>query len=243
VNDALRPYVARSFGLHAAALAAFALLGPRGALKPQNVYTIDFVGPATTIASAGARPASASEAPAKAVHGEIPAQTDPDAISTKRRPGGPVALPRPSLLSGVQDDRRPASPGAPTGSLAGPGAKRPAETATAAGTSAGPAGAGVATDLPNFPYPWYISQVRLMLWQSWQRRMPAIDAEGTVEFAILPDGGFTDLAVESSSGEGDFDRAALTAVQTAAPFPPLPRDFHDPFLKIHLTLKSEATWR
>jgi protein TonB len=242
VSDALRPYVARSFGLHAAALAAFVLLAPRAALKPQNVYTIDFVGPSATIISASVASKTAPESETKAVHGEIPAQTDPDAITTSRR-HGPEALPRPSLLSGAQDDRHPAAPGAPTGSLAGPGAPRPAATAPGRAAGAEASGAGVATDLPNFPYPWYISQVRLMLWQSWQRRMPAIDASGTVEFAILPDGGFTDLAVESSSGETDFDRAALTAVQTAAPFPPLPRDFHDPFLKIHLTLKSESAWR
>ena len=56
-------------------------------------------------------------------------------------------------------------------------------------------------------------------------------------------GAFTDLRMESSSGEADFDAAAVEAVQAAAPFPALPSDFAEPFLKIHLTLKSEASWR
>jgi protein TonB len=101
----------------------------------------------------------------------------------------------------------------------------------------------VTTDLPNFPYPWYISQVRLMLFREWQKRMPRLDAEGAVAFAILPNGGITDLSVESSSGDASFDRASLDSVQAAAPFPPLPSDFHEHFLKIHLSLKSEEAWR
>ncbi|MEQ1920531.1 MAG: energy transducer TonB, partial [Elusimicrobiota bacterium] len=103
--------------------------------------------------------------------------------------------------------------------------------------------AGVATDLPNFPYPWYISQVRQMLWAAWQKRMPAASGEGVVVFAIMRNGAFTDLRMESSSGDSDFDNAALEAVQAASPFPALPSDFSEPFLKIHLTLKSEASWR
>jgi protein TonB len=237
VNEALKPYLARSFAAHGAAVAAFLFLAPRGALKPQNVYTIDFVGPSVTIASvAPAAPAAAApSAPVKPA-GEIPAQVDPDAIAPGRR--GPAPLPRPSLLSGAQD-KSSAAPASPD-SLAGPGAK-PAPQAPTAGAPA--AGAGVTTDLPNFPYPWYISQVRLMLWQAWQRRMPALEAEGAVGFSVLPNGTYTDLSVESSSGDADFDRAAMAAVQAAAPFPPLPRDFHEPFLKIHLALKSEAAWR
>jgi protein TonB len=239
VNGALKPYLARSAGLHAAALAAFLLLAPHASVKPSNVYMIDFVGPSATIVSAGptapAAPAAAEKAPARP--SAVPAQTAPDALG----PHAHAALPRPSLLGGAHDENRDSALPAPGTSLAGSSPKSAA--AASASAAAGPAGAGVATDLPNFPYPWYISQVRLMLWQSWQSRMPALDAAGAVAFSILPDGSFTDLSVESSSGDPEFDRAALESVQKAAPFPALPRDFHEPFLKIHLTLKSEASWR
>jgi protein TonB len=241
VSAALKPYLARSAGLHAAALAAFLLIAPRASVKPSSVYMIDFVGPSATIVSAGpAAAAPAAEAKAPAKPGAVPAQVDPDSIG---RRAGPAALPRPSLLGGAHDDNRAPALPAPGTSLAGQAPKGAAAAAAAAAASAGPAGAGVATDLPNFPYPWYISQVRLMLWQSWQSRMPALDADGVVAFSILPDGSFTDLSMESSSGDADFDRAALASVQSAAPFPPLPRGFREPFLKIHLTLKSEASWR
>jgi protein TonB len=243
MNDALKPYLARSVGAHLAAAAAFVFLVPHSGPKLDKVYMIDFVGgPSATITSAG--PAASAAASRAAAPLAVAAQVDADAVAVKGRSHGPIALPRPSLLTGgAQETDAGTSVSAPH-SLAGPGA--PASGAASSGASAaGPAsiGAGVSTDLPNFPYPWYISQVRLMLWQAWQKRMPRLDAEGAVGFSILPNGSFTDLSVESSSGDQGFDDAALAAVQAAAPFPALPSDFHEKFLKIHLALKSEEAWR
>ncbi len=244
MNGALKPYLARSFGVHATAVAAFTFFAARGSVKTDKVYMIDFVGgPAATIQSAG--PAAAAAAPAApAASSAVAPQADPDSVRVKGGKRGPIALPRPSLLRGGKEtpDAAPAS-----SSLAGPGSS-PSPTAAvngAPGASAGgaAASAGVQTDMPDFPYPWYISQVRQMLWQSWQKRMPRLDSEGAVAFAILRNGSYTDLAIESSSGDASFDKAAIESVQAAAPFPPLPADFHDPFLKIHLTLKSEEAWR
>ena len=70
--------------------------------------------------------------------------------------------------------------------------------------------------------------------------MPRVGTAGAVVFSILPDGSFSGLSVESSSGNAAFDNAALAAVRdAAASFQPLPSDFHGKFLKIHLELKSE----
>jgi TonB family protein len=241
VNAALKPYLARSFGLHLFIVVGFLYFVARPAAHVDKVYTIDFVGGTTaTIASAGTSAAASKAAPAPS---EIAAQADPDAIAVKGKRHGPIALPRPSLLRGGGKE---ADAGAATsGSLAGPGANLPAAAASgSAGSGAGASsGAGVSTDLPNFPYQWYITRMRVMLWQAWQQRMPRVDAEGDVVFSILPNGSFTDLEVESSSGDRDFDKAALDSVQAAAPFPALPSDFHEPFLKIHLKLKSEEAWR
>ncbi len=246
MNEALKPYLARSFGAHLAAAAAFVFLVPRGAPKLDKVYMIDFVGgPAATITSAGAAPqAAATRAPAPAPSA-VAAQVDADAVAVKGTATGPIALPRPSLLTGGGKERDAGNTASPSTSLAGAGAPSPsaAPSAPSGNAPSASSGAGITTDLPNFPYPWYISQVRLLLWQAWQRRMPRLDAEGAVGFSILPNGSFTDLSVESSSGDADFDGKALAAVQAAAPFPALPADFHEKFLKIHLTLKSEEAWR
>ena len=235
MSAALKPFLARSFGLHAVGAVVLLFAAQRGGLKTDKVYMIDFVGPSATIISSQG-PASAAKA-APTVVAPITAQADPDSFARKGH-RGPIALPRPSLLRGGKEEPALAAPPAPS-MTAAPGAG-PAQAAAGPG---GPAGAGVATDLPNFPYPWYISQVRLMLWQAWQKRMPRLDAEGAVVFSILRNGFATDLRVESSSGDSDFDRAALESVQAAAPFPALPSDLHESFLKIHLTLKSEEAWR
>jgi TonB family protein len=93
--------------------------------------------------------------------------------------------------------------------------------------------------MPNFPYPWYISQVRAGLWAKWSARKPAQPEECIVEFSIMPGGQIVDVRDEETSGDAAFDLAAMGAAQDAAPFPPLPRDFKEPFLKIHVTLKSQ----
>jgi protein TonB len=242
MNTALKPYLARSFGIHLLGGIAFLYFANHTSVKADKVYMIDFVGGPTTIVSAG--PTSPATASLSSPTPAITAQTDPDAIATTHR-RGPIALPRPSLLRGGQESIPEENP-TTAPSLAGSRSDSAAETATTASAgsnSAGGAGAGIETDMPNFPYPWYITQIRLMLWQTWQKKMPPIRAEGTVVFSILRNGTYTDLSIESSSGDTSFDKAALESVQSAAPFPALPSDFREPFLKIHLTLKSEETWR
>ncbi|MDD5303282.1 MAG: TonB family protein [Elusimicrobia bacterium] len=233
MTGALKPFLARSAGVHAALLVAAAFYVPSALQKADKVYMIDFVGGPAVLQSAG--PAAAAKAEPDAAPARPTQQAEKDSFATKGHRA--IALPRPSLLQGWSDRKAPPKPSmipAPEAAITGaPGA---------AGGMPGNA-AGVATDLPNFPYPWYISQVRQMLWAAWQKRMPAASGEGVVVFAIVRNGAFTDLRMESSSGDGDFDAAAVAAVQAAAPFPALPSDFAEPFLKIHLTLKSEASWR
>lgn len=232
-EQALTPYLKRSTGLHAALLIAAAFYVPSALKKADKVYMIDFVGGPPVIQSAG--PAATAKPDQDAAPAKPTQQADPDSFATKKH--RQVALPRPSLLSGWTERKDPPKPSMSAGT----------ETAMApaAGAAAGMPGsaAGVETDMPNFPYPWYISQVRQMLWAAWQKKMPAQSGEGVVVFAIMRNGAFTDLKMESSSGDGDFDAAAIAAVQAAAPFPALPSDFGESFLKIHLTLKSEASWR
>jgi len=44
----------------------------------------------------------------------------------------------------------------------------------------------------------------------------------------------SDLKVEESSGITPLDLSALRAVKASSPFPPLPRDYDEPYLVIHL---------
>ena len=222
----LKPYLSYSLGLHIAlALAAWRLVSWQASGPKANIYSIDFVGgPAAVITSAGpSAPAQPSAAPAAETR---PApQTQFDEFGRRRRT---FVLPRPSLLRGWQAKKEEAASSE----------SKPAAPAAVESPAAG-AGAEASADMPNFPYPWYIARVRQLLWEQWQSRMPRQPGECVVVFSLLPNGSVVDLRTESTSGDSAFDLAALGAVQDAAPYPPLPSGFPEPFLKVHVTLRSQ----
>jgi protein TonB len=221
-GEDLKPYLTYSIGVHLAGVAVALFILRGGAIKNSAVYMIDFVGPTAAVIDSRGEAAKAGAA----AYTPQP-QSEADEFSTHHRKGAP--LPRPSLLRGWRD-----TPAAPEKPAAAPAA----QTASAAPTSGPPGQAGITTDLPNFPYPWYISQLRQSLWSQWSARMPKEKGECVVVFNLLPSGAVVDLRVEESSGDSAFDLAALSAAQDAAPFPPLPRGFTEPFLKIHVALKT-----
>lgn len=226
---ALNAYLASSLALHLLVAAGFLRLWPAGLRKPAAVYTVDFVGPSATILSAAPK-ASESATPAlqaPAAPAAPAPQAEFDEFGRRKRRRRQLVLPRPSLLRGFRE--RPQEP---------PPSAAPAQPAPQAPAAGPPGEAGVATDMPNFPYPWYISQVRSALWNQWSSHMPKERGECVVVFALLPNGRVVDLRTEVSSGDAAFDLTALSVVQDAGPYPPLPRGFREPFLKIHVTLKS-----
>jgi len=223
----LKPYLRYSVFLHAAIGFAMALAFIKSAPRMSGVYTIDVVGPAPSVeenqgAAAAKRPAPAAM---KASAGHMEEQRKTREFSARRH--REEALPPPSLLQGYKN----VSPSKPAQEAAAP-AEEPAQPA---GSSAP---GSVSMTLSNFPYPWYISQIRMALWRQWSARMPGGGGSSVVVFSILPDGNITDLRTEESSGDAGFDLTALGAVKDAAPFPPLPTSFKKPFLTIHLTLTS-----
>ena len=103
------------------------------------------------------------------------------------------------------------------------------------------AGGNIQTDFANFPYPWYITQVRNSLWIEWEKRRPAgTELSALVSFAIARDGKIKDLQVDRKSGDDTFDFAATSAVINAGPFPPLPMLYEKDELTVTLELKQEG---
>lgn len=98
-------------------------------------------------------------------------------------------------------------------------------------TGWGRSGSGAGT----FPYTWYVHSMKKKLDANW-------NVTGTyhkrlfvqVAFTILRDGQLTDIDVEETSRNDDFDRAALRAVTFSAPMPPLPKDFPESNLRVHV---------
>ncbi|MBI4351811.1 MAG: TonB C-terminal domain-containing protein [Elusimicrobia bacterium] len=182
--------------------------------KKEQAYYIDFIGPSRVVtmqkaaAAEGAEKAPAART-AKAAKAAEP--KDEDDFSSE-------ALPKPSILSSgskLFDEEK-----APTG-------------------PAGGNGTPLTMDSANFPYPWYITQVREALWTAWTEKMPSGGSlRCTVRFTINRNGSIRGVSVEKASGNRLFDNAAESSVHAAAPFAPLPDDFYEDRLTVHVEFKA-----
>ena len=98
-------------------------------------------------------------------------------------------------------------------------------------------GTSIAVDGQQFPFSYYLAAVERKVSQNWFSGVSS-GTEGLtclVFFRLRRDGGVDDVRIEQSSGNTYFDRSAMRAVRSAAPFPPLPRSFTDDYRGIHFT--------
>lgn len=209
----MRQYLLYSSTVHTFGIAILFLAARPGKTVPHPVtYSIDFIG-SSGIATSAMPTGPEGGVSGKAISSEL-------VVPSKKTKTAPAALLRPSVLKNARKT----------------GDASKAEPAGAG--DAGGAASGVRTDFPNFPYPWYVSQVRLSLWESWSARMPRKGLLSCVlMFRIQRDGSTRKLSVEKSSGNKLFDFSAMSAAERAGPFPPLPSDFPDPELVVHVEFR------
>ncbi|HEX3179203.1 MAG TPA: TonB family protein [Methylomirabilota bacterium] len=103
-----------------------------------------------------------------------------------------------------------------------------------------PAGAGAMTlNATDFPYAWYLSRVQAKVTERWSGK--ALPGQQPVAvFEINRDGQVGRLSIEKSSGNSYYDQAALRAIAEANPFPPLPAEYTEPTLRVHLGFNFSA---
>jgi periplasmic protein TonB len=155
-------------------------------------------------------------AKAASPHGALPAQKQEVVSKTApKSPGKAADKPAPAV----------AVPAASTSGAAG----RPG-TASGTGSGSGPAdgrgGVGIEADGEPGLAAGYLSLLRDKVAANWQPP-PSIgrlgEARAVVYFVVSRAGGQPgNLTVQAPSGVSFFDRAALSAIQGAAPLPPLP---------------------
>ena len=243
----LNRYFLFSGGAHIFIAAVLILAaGPVLNKKPLATYTIDFLG------SNFQAPVSGAETPAETPAAPVPETPAPPAPEIKTPEVKTTPAPDPKAYAAKKEiTKKPEKP-APkkivlgTPSILNNDNKKtpsPAPAPSAAGKDTGAGGpAGMKTDFPNFPYPWYITQVRNSLWEQWEKRKPRMVILSTlVTFAIQADGSVKNVKVTKSSGSDGYDYAARAAVEGAAPFPPLPKDFGKPELTVTVEFKDEVT--
>ncbi len=111
------------------------------------------------------------------------------------------------------------------------------------GGGAGGGGPGGGWSFSHFPYAYYVETLRNRISVSWYNSLVEPGGRGrfltSVYFRINRDGSITDLKVEKKSGLAALDLSALRAVESAAPFPPLPADFRSAYLGVFFEFEWE----
>ena len=146
-------------------------------------------------------------------------------ISTKPQKKKKITLSKPSVLDQVETDNLDVS------SL---------HSLSTAGQ--GGAEKTVQASFTNFPYPWYITQVRNALWNAWQQTKPKNNRglSALVSFNIDKNGAVFEVQIEKSSKDDAYDYAAMSAVKNSNPYPPLPKDFEKEILTVTVEFKQEV---
>ncbi len=234
-------YFAYSGGVHALLfLLLFLVMLPAGK-KPSATYTIDFIGSGKVVATTGQEAQTPKPQAPKAPEVKTPAVVD--TASQKPAPEKPSKKAYASKTE-ITQKKQPAKKQEKPAPLAAPSILEEGETAKGDSQPAGKEGefqgGNIQTDFANFPYPWYITQVRNSLWIEWEKRRPAGNVLASmVTFSIARDGKIKNVEVQSSSGDDTFDFAATSAVINAGPCPPLPMYYEKDELTVTVEFKQE----
>jgi TonB family protein len=122
---------------------------------------------------------------------------------------------------------------------ASPSTSGPDATVTKSETQKVPPGdVQILSDTKGVDFAPYLKQWRLITDKTWQGLMP-VEASApillkgivVIRFKILPNGEVTGMVLEGRSGCTNLDRAAWGAI-TASSYPPLPKEFHGPFVEM-----------
>ncbi len=117
-------------------------------------------------------------------------------------------------------------------------AQKPANPSTLGG---GKSGVEILSDTQGVDFVPYLRKMVTLVKKNWEAIMPKEVRMGEtgkvwVSFMILPDGRLSTDGprIETTSGRGDLDDAALKAINNSVPFEKLPGQFHGPYLKLRI---------
>jgi TonB family protein len=144
----------------------------------------------------------------------LPEKEDKKKAATASRP----APDRPK----APDVSLPSSGGSPGGGAGG---------AVGAGGNVGVSGAAFDSD---FQFSYYVERMLVAIGMNWFKPSQGGTVSPVVHFKIEKDGTVSDASVERSSGLPFVDRAALRAVLSSSPLPPLPAEYSGSQLGVHL---------
>jgi TonB family protein len=100
-----------------------------------------------------------------------------------------------------------------------------AEDAPARPAGGKPEAVAVSTGSPEFRFPPYVAIVRDKVERNWNPPPGAKGARAKVLFKVLRSGRVGGTKLQEPSGNFYFDQAAMRAILSSSPFPPLPEGF------------------
>lgn len=106
------------------------------------------------------------------------------------------------------------------------------------GTASGSGGTGARLDVGNFCCPQYLATLQDRILRNWESRQQSLGT-AIVMFRVLRDGTLSEIVVERSSGNQNLDFIATRAVRLTQRVPPLPAEYTNPSLTVHLTFEYQ----
>jgi TonB family protein len=162
----------------------------------------------------------------------LPTKEEPKKPEPKK-PADTRPAPRPGEATKPQERSAPSEtrPGVAPGETGDQLGRRGAASGSPVGTTA--FGSRIGVENPDFTYGYYLDRLLSLIDAQWQRPNMG-EVKAVIHFQIGKDGAISDLRLTESSGYNPFDFAALRAVQSAAPCPPLPRGYKNDSLGVNL---------
>jgi len=207
---------------------------------PDRVYIVNLVPALGTIGVERGQPKPLALPPRPTDLPTRMAKPAPDELP--QRETGPIGLPDRSPTRQPSTLPRSGEKELPSVAAASPRTATPRREATAPplpplGRPTGSAaGAGAVTlNVGDFPFTWYLQAIQRKISDKWTPPLKSNEGQQVVAvFEIGRDGQIRGPSVEKTSGDFVYDQAALRAITEATPFPPLPTEYKEPSLRIHL---------
>lgn len=179
--------------------------------------------------------------------GEAPAPAPAPPPDTKKilKPAPEDEPPPPTdkavLLPGKEDKKKPATPSHPAPERPrAPDVSLPSSGESSGGGAGGAVGAGGSVGVSgaafdsDFQFSYYVERMLVAIGMNWFKPSQAGSISPVIHFRIEKDGTISDASIERSSGLPFVDRAALRAVLSSSPLPPLPAEYSGSQLGVHL---------
>jgi TonB family protein len=169
-------------------------------------------------AEAAPQPPPAAPPVARPPVAKPPEMALPQAVTSKPQPPAPPAV-----------EARQGSAVAETGATTG---------AAFAGLTTGGGGTSGYLDVANFCCPEYLGTMNQLIHRNWNAKQQ-VAGDALVKYTIQRDGRLTDVELERSSGYFALDQAAQRALLVTRQLPPLPPQFTERTLTVHLIFRYE----